>query len=36
MVLPRVTRDPVMLQTLDMAQMMWAIGSIAGVMKTET
>ena len=31
--LPRVTRDPVMLQTLDMRQGVWAIDPIAGVMK---
>src|SRR5881394_2402591 len=33
MMLPRVTRDPVMLQTLDMRQGVWAIDPIAGVMK---
>ena len=33
MTLPRVTRDPVMLQTLDMRQGVWAIDPIAGVMK---
>jgi hypothetical protein len=33
MTLPRVTRDPVMLQTLDMRQGVWAIDPIARVMK---
>src|SRR5205814_7656293 len=33
MMLPRVTRDPVMLQTLDMRQGVWAIDPIARVMK---